>query len=238
VLGKCVKKHLEKVTGHQFKDQDLLEVALTHSSAQNIGIGDYERLEFLGDRVLGLVIAEMLFHLFPTAKEGELAIRLNTLVDTETCAQIAEKIGLPDLIRVGADMKWLGRRRLSNVYADVVEALIAVLYTDGGLAASYPFIHRYWSERIHRPEGQLRDAKTELQEWAHRQGSVQPVYRVLTRVGPDHAPIFEVELQIPGFSLVNGKGESKRQAEQAAAKEMLYREGVWKQEIHGYMNDG
>lgn len=230
MLAKQVKQRLEEATGHLFKDAVLLQRALTHSSARNASVENYERLEFLGDRVLGLVIAEMLFHIFPGAMEGELSVRLNTLVNAETCAQIAEEIGLLDIINVGEDMKLFEGRRLVNIHADVVEALIAVIYIDNGLEDVIPFIHRFWNKRILHPEGRRRDAKTELQEWAHRQGSIQPpIYRILKRVGPDHDPVFEVEVQIRGFSL-KGIGRSKRQAEQSAAERMLYCVGVWKQE--------
>jgi len=223
-------KQLEEITAHRFKDRARLERALTHASVQDARKGNYERLEFLGDRVLGLVIAEMICLIFPHASEGELSVRLNALVNAEVCARIAQQIGLPDMIHMGLEMKSLEGRRLSNMYADVVEALIAVIYLDGGLAAVRPFIHRYWDERARRSAGQRRDAKTELQEWAHRQGGAQPLYRVLKRKGPDHDPVFEVEVRVSGFAPAKGKGRSKRQAERAAAKEILCREGVWTQE--------
>lgn len=226
-------KQLEKATGHRFKNKAALERALTHASVQDGNRGNYERLEFLGDRVLGLVIAEMLGQFFPDATEGELSVRLNALVNAEVCAQVAEEIGLPGIIHMGAEMKSLEGRRLVNIYADVVEALIAVIYLDGGLEAVRRFIHRYWDERAHSSEGQRRDAKTELQEWAHRQDGAQPLYRVLKRKGPDHDPVFEVEVRVSGFAPARGKGQSKRQAERAAAEDMLCREGVWAQEDDG-----
>lgn len=223
-------KQLEKVTGHRFRDRFRLERALTHSSVQDASTGNYERLEFLGDRVLGLVIAEMICQFFPDATEGELSVRLNALVNAEVCAQIAEEIGLPAMIHMGTEMKSLEGRRLGNMYADVAEALIAVVYLDGGLEAVRPFIYRYWEERARRSGSQRRDAKTELQEWAHRQDGAQPLYRILKRKGPDHDPVFEVEVRVCGFAPASGTGQSKRQAERAAAEAMLCREGVWTQQ--------
>jgi len=235
VMPEGYARQLEKATGHRFKDRIRLERALTHASVQDAGKGNYERLEFLGDRVLGLVVAEMICCIFPDATEGELSVRLNALVNAEVCTQIAEEIGLPGMIHMGPEMKSLEGRRLGNMYADVVEALIAVIYLDGGLEAARLFVFRYWDERIRRSENQRRDAKTELQEWAHRQGGVQPIYRILRRKGPDHEPVFEVELRVSGFASTRGKGQSKRQAERAAAEEMLYREGVW---VQGKGNGG
>lgn len=221
-------ERLQEATGHIFKNEDRLRRALTHSSVQDAGQGNYERLEFLGDRVLGLLISEMLCSFFPTATEGELSVRLNGLVNAETCAEIALEIGLPDIIYVGAEMKNLDERRLANMHADVVEALIAAIYLDDGLDAVRPFINRYWQDRARQSDAARRDAKTELQEWAHTQNGAQPQYRVVRRRGPDHDPVFEVEVRISGFAPETGKGGSKRHAERAAAERLLIREGVWK----------
>ncbi|AGF74317.1 ribonuclease III [Bartonella australis AUST/NH1] len=220
---------LKKLTGHSFKDEDELKRALTHSSVQELGRGNYERLEFLGDRVLGLLIAEMLYQFFPQASEGELSVRLNGLVNAQTCADIALEMGLPDMIHVGFEMKNLEGRRLANMHADVVEALIAVMYLDGGLESVRPFIQRYWRDRAKKMDAGRRDAKTELQEWAHTQDSAQPHYRVVKRCGPDHDPVFVVELSISGFAPEIGRGNSKRHAERVAAEKVLRREGVWEE---------
>lgn len=220
-------KCLEELTGHHFKNEERLKRALTHSSAQNTVGGNYERLEFLGDRVLGLLIAEMLCRFFPDASEGELSVRLNSLVNAEACAEIAYEIGLPDFIEVGRDMKHLEESRLANVHADVVEALIASIYLDGGLDAARSFIDRYWEKRAQDSESARRDAKTELQEWTHQQNGSQPAYRVVKRKGPDHEPLFVVEVRISGFQPSVGEGRSKRLAERAAAQALLTREGVW-----------
>ncbi|OLL53977.1 ribonuclease III [Bartonella henselae] len=218
---------LEKLTGHYFKDKKKLKKALTHSSVQGSEQGNYERLEFLGDRVLGLLIAEMLYQLFPQASEGELSVRLNSLVNAQTCADIALEMELPVMIHVGFEMKNLKGRRLTNMYADVIEALIAVIYLDGGLESVRPFIQRYWQSRAKQMDAGRRDAKTQLQEWAHVQGGVQPHYRVVKRSGPDHDPVFVVEVSIPGFASEIGQGNSKRCAERMAAEKILRREGIW-----------
>ncbi|MEN5297397.1 ribonuclease III [Brucella sp. TWI559] len=221
---------LEERTGHRFLNLKRLERALTHSSVQGPSRPNYERLEFLGDRVLGLVVAEMLFESFPDAPEGELSVRLNALVNAETCAEIADEIRLADLIQTGSDIKSLNDKRLLNVRADVVEALIATIYMDGGLDAARRFIKRYWQGRSLETGAARRDAKTELQEWAHQQGNVHPSYVVLDRSGPDHDPSFTVEVTVKGFAPETGEGRSKRIAEQSAAEAMLYRESVWKRD--------
>ncbi len=215
-------------TGHRFLDLKRLEQALTHSSVQGPQRANYERLEFLGDRVLGIVIAEMLFEGFPEASEGELSVRLNALVNAQTCAAIADEMGLAGLIHTGSDIKSLRDKRLLNLRADVVEALIAAIYLDGGLEAVRPFVQRYWKKRSLETGAGRRDAKTELQEWAHQQGNVQPVYAIAKRSGPDHDPLFVVEVTVEGFAPEQGEGRSKRIAEQGAAEAMLYREGVWR----------
>ena len=221
---------LEKRTGHRFLDMKRLERALTHSSVQIPSRANYERLEFLGDSVLGLTGAEMLFDAFPDAPEGELSVRRNALVNAETCAAIADEIGLAELIHTGSDIKSLNDKRLMNVRADVVEALIATIYLDGGLDAVRPFVKRFWRPRSLETGAGRRDAKTELQEWAHQQGNAHPVYAILSRSGPDHDPLFTVEVSVKGFAPETGEGRSKRIAEQGAAEAMLHREGVWKRD--------
>ena len=218
---------LGEKTGHVFRDISRLERSLTHASARLKHGSDYERLEFLGDRVLGLVVAELLFALYPNADEGELSIRLNSLVDAETCAEIADDLELHLLIRKGSDVGQLDGKRMSNLRADVVESLIATIYLDGGLEAVRPFIEKHWAPRAAALSAGRRDAKTELQEWAHRAGGVQPTYLVVDRSGPDHEPVFSVKLSVPGFPPTLAEGQSKRLAERAAAEKMLLRENVW-----------
>ena len=221
------RSKLEELIGHQFSDKQRLDRALTHASTGSAKASNYERLEFLGDRVLGLCVAEMLFQTFPAATEGELSVRLNQLVSAESCAQVADELHLHRFIRTGADVKKLTGTRMLNVRADVVESLIAALYLDGGLDAARQFILRNWKERAARADGARRDAKTELQEWAHAKFAVTPSYHVEDRSGPDHDPRFTVRVEVRGVAPETGIDRSKRAAEQVAATKMLEREGVW-----------
>jgi ribonuclease-3 len=219
---------LVELIGHSFSNKKRLELALTHSSARSGEQGNYERLEFLGDRVLGLVIAELLFSLFPTAKEGEMSVRLNQLVSAETCAAIADELELHQFIRTGADIKNLTGKRMANVRADVMESLIAALYLDGGLEAARKFVLKNWDSRARASAAARRDAKTELQEWAHGRVGEAPTYAIVGRTGPDHDPHFTVKAEVSGIESETGSGRSRRAAEQDAATKMLQREGIWK----------
>ncbi len=222
---------VEAITGLAFTDAGLLRRALTHASA---GEGkDYQRLEFLGDRVLGLVVAQMVFEANPRAPEGELSLRLNALVNAETLAEIADEIGLSRLIVAGSELRTLTGRKRVNLRADVMEALIAAVYLEGGLEAARAFIGRYWEGRSKAPTAARRDAKTELQEWAHQVAKASPLYVIESREGPDHDPVFEVSVRIAGVRPETAKGRSKREAEQAAATAILLREGVWAGEVEG-----
>lgn len=221
-------KAIEALIGYEFKEKARLDRALTHASARSAKEGNYERLEFLGDRVLGLTIAEHLFSTFKTASEGELSVRFNQLVSAESCASIADEIQLHKFIRTGSDVKKLTGKAMLNVRADVVESLIAAIYLDGGMEAARGFIMKYWKERATRNNAARRDAKTELQEWAHAKFATTPTYRVDDRSGPDHDPRFTVTVIIPGTEPETGIDRSKRAAEQVAATRMLEREGVWK----------
>ncbi|WP_027486030.1 ribonuclease III [Allorhizobium undicola] len=218
---------IEEAIGHHFKVKERLDRALTHASARPSKGSDYERLEFLGDRVLGLCIAEHLFGQFKTATEGELSVRLNQLVSAETCAAVADELELHRYIRTGADVKKLTGKNMLNVRADVVESLIAALYLDAGLEVARSFVLRYWAKRAVGANAGRRDAKTELQEWAHAKFAVTPVYRIADRTGPDHDPCFTVTVDIAGLAPEVGMDRSKRAAEQAAAQRLLEREGVW-----------
>lgn len=210
--------------GYQFMQTDNLVRALTHSSATG---DNYERLEFLGDRVLGLAIAQLLYATFPTANEGELSRRFNLLVNTETCADVADEIGLGDFIVTGMEIRSIKGRKRLNLRADAVEALIAAIYLDGGFEPARAFIERFWRSRAHASDADRRDAKTELQEWAHRTGGDAPVYETEGRSGPDHDPVFTVKASVAGCESEYGTGSSKREAEQAAATAILVREGIW-----------
>jgi ribonuclease-3 len=226
--GKELAQTLEERIGHAFRDERLLQRALTHASARGGKGADYQRLEFLGDRVLGLVIAEMLFQEYDVADEGELSLRLNALVNAETLAGIAEQIDLIDLVRAGGDIKTLSGRKRVNLRADVMEALIAALYLDGGLDVARTFIVRYWQPRSREAGAARRDPKTELQEWAHQVSGTAPSYSIESREGPDHDPVFTVSASVDGYAPAAGTGRSKREAEQAAATAMLMREKIWR----------
>lgn len=219
---------LEKVIGHEFRAKERLDRALTHSSSRTSNGTNYERLEFLGDRVLGLCVAELLFTSFTDADEGELSVRLNQLVSATTCAEVADSLELHKYIRTGNDVKKVTGSRMLNVRADVVESLIAALYLDGGLEAARHFVLANWRERATKAGAAKRDAKTELQEWAHARFQVTPVYKVIDRSGPDHEPRFTVEVVVKCIAPETGVERSKRTAEQVAATKLLEREGVWK----------
>jgi ribonuclease III len=220
---------LENRIGYRFSDSALLTVALTHISAMKgprNRAGSYQRLEFLGDHVLGLVVSDMLFRGFPKADEGELSRRLADLVRKETCAEIAVSIELGAAIKLGSSEVNAGARRRPAILADVCEAVIGAVYLDGGYAAASALVERLWQERMRATAQPLRDPKTVLQEWAQARGLPTPAYREVARSGPDHSPEFRVAVQLPNFAPAEGSGRSKRAAEQAAAAAMLTREGV------------
>jgi ribonuclease-3 len=214
-------------TGHVFRDTERLRRALTHASARHATGFDYERMEFLGDRVLGLVVAEHLFAAYPEAPEGELSLRLNALVNADTLAAVADEIGLSELIHVGSEIRRQPGAKRVNIRADALEALIAALHLDGGLEAAKSFILRWWGPRAASVAVARRDPKTALQEWAHQAAAVTPAYAIDTREGPDHEPLFTVSVRVGDFAPETGTGRSKREAEQAAATRLLIREGVW-----------
>jgi len=220
---------LEARLGYRFSAHDDLEKALTHASAgkRPADQSHYERLEFLGDRVLGLAIADLLHRRFPAASEGELALRLNALVKGRTLAAIADELGLHEFIRTGSDLKGLTGKSLQSVRADVLEAVIAAIYLDGGLDAASAFIRRHWTGRLDDDSGARRDSKTALQEWSHSRRLGTPNYRETGRQGPDHDPLFTVAVSVKDRDECTGAGRSKRAAEQDAARAMLVREGVW-----------
>jgi ribonuclease III len=220
---------LEERIGYRFKDADLLERALTHVSAlkgPRNPVGSYQRLEFLGDHVLGLVVSDMLFRTFERANEGELSRRLAELVRKDACADVARAFDLGAAIRLGSSEVQTGGRRRASILADVCEALIGAVFLDGGYAAAEEVIHRFWHDRMITPVRPLRDAKTVLQEWAQGRGLPTPTYREVARTGPHHDPEFRIAVELPNRPPAEGMGRSKRAAEQAAAAAMLEREGV------------
>jgi len=226
---------LEERIGYRFKDGALLDSALTHISALKGArnrANSYQRLEFLGDHVLGLVISDLLFRAFPRADEGELSRRLADLVRKETCAEIARSIELGAAIRLGSSEANAGGRKRPAILADVCEALIGAVYLDGAYPAAEALVERLWQVRMQATAQPQRDPKTVLQEWAQARGLPTPAYSEVARTGPDHNPEFRVAVQLPNFAPAEGSGRSKRAAEQAAAAAMLTRERV-KPERHG-----
>ncbi len=212
--------------GHRFCNKDLLRQALTHPSATADGLESYERLEFLGDRVLGLVIAEYLLARFPGEREGDIARRHTALVRRETAAEIGAALGLDAYLEVSKGEGEAGTATNPAILADALEAVIAALYLDGGIQAAHTFISRYWDDRLGTTHEPPREPKTTLQEWAQARALPLPRYRESARTGPPHAPRFTVTLSIDGADDVVGEGSSKRRAEQAAATAMLEQLGV------------
>ena len=220
---------LEHRIGYRFKDAALLEQALTHISALSGArnrAASYQRLEFLGDHVLGLVVSDMLFHAFAKADEGEMSRRLADLVRKEACADVGRAIELGAVVRLGASEANAGGRGRTAILADACEAMIGAVFIDGGYPAAAALVERLWSERMHQPARPLRDSKTVLQEWAQARGLPTPAYREVERKGPDHDPEFRVSVELPDLAPAEGLGRSKRAAEQAAAAAMLTQAGV------------
>lgn len=201
---------------YDFTDKALFERALTHSSA-GIGKDSYERLEFLGDRILGFVVAEMLYTQFTAEEEGALAKRQSALVKQSALELVAEKIGLRSFIRTSSGEALV----TGSMLADVIEALIAALYLDGGLEVARSFIKKHWLAMLSAPLAPPEEGKSALQEWAQARGMNLPEYKIVERTGPDHQPHFIVEVGLGDFALQRGEGRTKQEAERAAAIKML-----------------
>ncbi len=217
---------LEANVGHVFADKDLLRHALTHVSAATDRRESNERLEFLGDRVLGVVIAHMLYESFAGESEGELSRRLAALVRKETCAEIAQEWGVGPFMRLGDGEAHTGGRKKGAILGDMCEAIIGAVFLDGGAEAAEEVVRAGFGSRMNAAPRNLRDAKTLLQEWAQARRLTTPCYRLAARSGPDHAPRFDVAVDVEGFDPATGSGASKRAAEQAAATAFMMREGV------------
>ena len=227
--GKKSLAQLEDRLGYKFKDTGRLRHALSHSSALDAGIVEEtnQRLEFLGDRVLGLVMAEWLMEDFPQAEEGELAMRFNALVRKETCAQVAAAVDLGEHLLLGTSEQRGGGRKKLAILGDACEAVIAAIYVDGGYEPARAFIRSHWADIASLPQHARPDPKTALQEWAQAQGGGLPRYQEVAREGPAHAPVFTIEVKVKGAEPTRASGSSKRQAEQNAAETMLIGLGVW-----------
>ena len=216
-------KSLQDRLGHHFDAPELLVRAVTHSSMSSPTRQDNQRLEFLGDRVLGLVMAEALLSADKGASEGQLAPRFNALVRKETCADVAREIDLGAALKLGRSEMLSGGRRKQALLGDAMEAVIAAVYQDAGFEIAKALIVRLWGDRIHKVEADARDAKTSLQEWAQARRLAPPKYELIERAGPDHAPVFTIKAILENGASETATAGSKRQAEQAAAKALLTR---------------
>ncbi len=217
---------LAEVLGYHFADPTLLQQAFTHSSAFGAAAGrrrgvSYERLEFLGDRVLGLIVAEMLYQAFPEESEGALARRLAELARKESIAGVAESLDLGRHLVISRGEEESGGRRNPSLLADACEAVIGAMYLDGGLAPAKAFVERHWRPLLAHDVRPPKDAKTALQEWAQGSGLPLPAYRIRSSEGPPHDPVFEGEVAVEGRPPAVGSGRSRRAADQAAAAALL-----------------
>jgi ribonuclease-3 len=230
ISAKAATAAIEARIGYKFVNAALLTTAFTHVSALKKSPGkrgdSYQRLEFLGDHVLGLVVSDMLYRAFPNADEGELSKRLADLVRKESCADVAKSLGLLDDIKLGQVGAIASARLRKSVIGDICEAVIGAVFLDGGYSAAAQFVERNWTERMRKPRRPLRDPKTVLQEWAQSKRLPTPVYREIERTGPHHDPQFRVAVDLPGLEPAEGVGGNKRAAEKDAAAVMIAREGV------------
>lgn len=206
--------------GYAFKDAKLLEQALTHGSNTK-SPSSYERLEFLGDRVLGLVVAEELYKQHGREREGKLAARHSAIVRGEVCADIADALGLAEFLHVGAVEKKLGVHKTRSILGDVMEALIGAIYLESGLDMARAVILKHWGKILGSPETVRKDAKTFVQEWALSKAKALPVYEMVGREGPEHRPEFTVRLTVASFGQAEGRGPTKQAAEMAAAQQFI-----------------
>ena len=216
-------KAFEGRLGHHFATPDLLVRAVTHASIVSATRPDNQRLEFLGDRVLGLVMAEALLAADPDAREGQLAPRFNALVRKEACADVAREIGLGEVLKLGRSEMLTGGRRKEALLGDAMEAVIAAVFQDAGFDAARKLIRRLWAGRIAAVEPDARDPKTSLQEWAQARAMPPPVYIETGRSGPDHAPVFTVQVTLADGQSAEATAATKRTAEQSAARVLLGR---------------
>lgn len=223
--GKFPLARLSDRLGYVFSDTDLLQQALTHGSSGRKA-KDYERLEFLGDRVLSLVIADALYRQHGKEKEGKLAARHSAIVRGEVCAAVGGAMGLHDFIKVGDTEKKTGVHKMKSVLGDVVEAVIGAIHIDGGFEAARKVILHFWAEALRQPDTAQKDAKTFVQEWALGKALPLPRYELAGRQGPEHRPQFTVRLTIDKHKEAEGMGPTKQAAEMAAASAFITRENL------------
>ncbi len=218
---------LYEILGYSFKDESLIREALTHPSLE--GTPSYQRLEFIGDRVLGLAIAAWMFELHPNTDEGGLASRHTNLVRREACAKIAADLKLGDFIHMAKSSEDTGGRKRETIIADVCESVIGAIYLEAGYLEAEKFIRKFWHEMAHNVKVAKRDAKTRLQELVQSRGKSTPVYTTIDKKGPDHQPTFTIAVSVQGEGEETAKGFSKRDAEQLAAEKILKRlKSEWK----------
>jgi ribonuclease-3 len=224
----------EKAIGYVFKDRSLLTNALTHSSARTASQprSDYERLEFLGDRVLGLAVAEMVSTAYPEASEGDLARRFNRLVRGGTCALIGGQIGLGAQLVLSDSEAVHGGRGKETILADAMEAVLGAVFLEAGFETAREIVRKLWGPLLDGLPHVAVDPKSALQEWAQGKGLPLPEYKEKARKGPDHAPKFISQVKVNGFDPAVGEGTSKRAAEQAAATAFLTSHKVWTHAPH------
>jgi ribonuclease III len=217
---------LEQRIGYKFRDSALLRQALAHVSSLTHRLDSYQRLEFLGDRVLGLAVAELLYKAFPAAAEGELSRRLAELVRRETCAEVAQEWAVAPFIRLGEGEAQSGGAQKAAILGDICESILGAVFLDGGYSAAAELVRAGFGPRISQAAPAVRDPKSALQEWAQGRGLATPIYRLDAQVGPDHAPHFQMSAVVDGFAPAAGEGSSKRHAEQSAAEAFLAREKI------------
>lgn len=217
---------IESILGYEFKNKKLLEEALTHPSislqrAEKEIIFNYERLEFLGDAVLALIVAELLINKYPSEREGALAKRHSGLVHGEALAIIAENLGIAAYIKMTSGEDTSGGRKNRSNMENTLEAIVGAIYMDGGIEPAKTFVNHHWEKSINDMKEPPRDAKTSLQEWAQSRGLSIPVYEVIKTTGPAHEPIFIVRVSVDGLEPMHAEGSSKKKAEKLAAEMLL-----------------
>ena len=215
---KNLNKELEKILNYEFKNLSLLKQSLIHKSFDNLN--NNEKLEFLGDRVLGLIIAKKLIEIYPEEKEGIIDKKLANLVNKKTCSKIANDLNLKEFMYLGASHKPLDKSS-DRIISDCLEALIGAIFLDGGIRSAEKFVLNFWKKYIENSTFPLIDAKTQLQEYSLKKFKELPKYTFYKKIGPQHKPVFKIDVQIPNSKKIAGIGTSKKSAQQNAANKLL-----------------